>query len=646
MSLRGQNDEGIMEDDQGIMAGSMRERASFRGWLGKMFADSRDSPERHSEVSPALDSPRSQNQWESHIQEIESYFQQLLTSDLDGDDLLEENDGFQASPEAAELLESPDFNTDLAEKIEYLKSKINEVHQEIQLKRREAKENVEKHAKAKWVLSLCIDRAEELEARIKEEVKNRSELEKELDAEKERMSEVVNDIEESKSRLSSLVQLQTELSNKLQRSTVAKSHAEAQLEKAVTTRTEMVREIEELRRQRAVLNRRIEFCREKDAIGMVSKLNELTCGFREYTSDEIRVATADFSEGMRLKSGGDFTNVYKGRMKHGTVAIKMLDSSGKISDEVFQAKVDLLSHIRHPHWVAMIGLCSELKCIVLEYMHNGSLRDVLSSSHRSSRHRNRVLQWQDRIRVAAQVFMGLGFLHMARPKPLVHGSLTSSHVLLDRNHVAKICGCGLSQAHDERDMREDIRAFGAIMLHLLTGRQWAGLFQDAVAIGSVGMAQIVDEMAGDWPANLAEEFAGLGLKCLSVNQELDAELSIARVMEQLNRMKNRADESMATVGSEPADPGGVDEEDSCDVPKVFLCPILQDVMKNPHVAADGFSYEREAIQEWLETGHDTSPMTNLRLKHTRLTPNHALRSLIQDWQNKRLRGFTDAVKCC
>ncbi|KAK6931385.1 U-box domain [Dillenia turbinata] len=60
-----------------------------------------------------------------------------------------------------------------------------------------------------------------------------------------------------------------------------------------------------------------------------------------------------------------------------------------------------------------------------------------------------------------------------------------------------------------------------------------------------------------------------------------------------------------------------------------------EVMKNPHVAADGFSYELEAIEEWLGMAHDTSPMTNLRLKHKHLTPNHTLRTLIQDWYNSR-----------
>ncbi|CAH8389135.1 unnamed protein product [Eruca vesicaria subsp. sativa] len=66
-------------------------------------------------------------------------------------------------------------------------------------------------------------------------------------------------------------------------------------------------------------------------------------------------------------------------------------------------------------------------------------------------------------------------------------------------------------------------------------------------------------------------------------------------------------------------------------PQYFLCPITQDVMEDPHVAADGFTYEGEAISSWFERGHETSPMTNKRLPHTCLVPNLALRSAIQEW---------------
>ncbi|OMO72958.1 hypothetical protein COLO4_27361 [Corchorus olitorius] len=38
---------------------------------------------------------------------------------------------------------------------------------------------------------------------------------------------------------------------------------------------------------------------------------------------------------------------------------------------------------------------------------------------------------------------------MAEPRPLVHGQLTASNILLDRNLVAKISGYGLTQRHHD-----------------------------------------------------------------------------------------------------------------------------------------------------------------------------------------------------
>ncbi|KAK9284992.1 hypothetical protein L1049_024174 [Liquidambar formosana] len=464
---------------------------------------------------------------------------------------------------------------------------------------------------------------------------SRIEIQKDLDATKENVSEVRNDIRESRSRLNSIMELQSELSTKLHSSSLARSHAETQLEKAVIARADMVREIEDLRRQRDVLQRRIEFCREKDAIGMVSRFGELSCSYREYTAEEIRLATDDFSERLRLKSGGDWTNVYKGRMNHATVAIKKLSSVHGLSQEGFQAKVKLLSQIRHPRLVAMIGICSGLNCIVFEYMHNGSLRDTLFSSHRNSRKKNRTLRWPDRIRIAAEVCSGLSFLHLAEPRPIIHGNLNPSNILLDRNLYAKIHGFGLPRCHDEFDGSSDVRAFGLLMLMLLTGRNWAGQVDEAMVMNSAALIGVLDKMAGEWPLDLAEEFAGIAMKCLSIDQVPNTDLSITSVMRELDRLRKKAAALADTRGCEVVIEGGANPEDTSDVPSVFLCPIFQDVMQNPHVAADGFSYELEAIEEWLGMGHNTSPMTNLQLEHNHLTPNHTLRSLIQDWNNRR-----------
>lgn len=57
------------------------------------------------------------------------------------------------------------------------------------------------------------------------------------------------------------------------------------------------------------------------------------------------------------------------------------------------------------------------------------------------------------------------------------------------------------------------------------------------------------------------------------------------------------------------------------IPEKYRCSITLKIMIDPVVAADGHTYEREAIEEWLKS-HDTSPKTNLKLKHRELTENH------------------------
>ena len=56
-------------------------------------------------------------------------------------------------------------------------------------------------------------------------------------------------------------------------------------------------------------------------------------------------------------------------------------------------------------------------------------------------------------------------------------------------------------------------------------------------------------------------------------------------------------------------------------------------MDDPHIAADGFTYEQRAIKAWLEK-HNVSPVTKHRLPHSILTPNHTLRSALQDWKSR------------
>ena len=63
-------------------------------------------------------------------------------------------------------------------------------------------------------------------------------------------------------------------------------------------------------------------------------------------------------------------------------------------------------------------------------------------------------------------------------------------------------------------------------------------------------------------------------------------------------------------------------------PPELVCPISHELMCDPVFAADGHSYERADITEWLK-GHNTSPLTGEALANTQLTPSHAMRGLVQ-----------------
>ncbi|TKY58719.1 putative U-box domain-containing protein 50 [Spatholobus suberectus] len=621
---RVKNNEIIMEDDNGVKIASMRDKINFKDWLERMFFDKTiDSQPRSScgssTSSTNLESYLNQNQWEFSFQEIENYLQELLPLNLEEGSSGQDNQVSHISPIEPYVEErNTSDNTSAAENIEILKDKLNEAYRTIQMKRKEDEANWERHEKAEWAIYICNRREEELESLIKKEVTRKEELKKELDAEKEQLHENRMDIEESKKRLSLVAEQQSELLNSLHISTLAVSQAETKLGEALTEKTEMLREMNDLRRQRDGLNRRIQFYQRKRCHRNECRLIEKGCGLREYTKEEIILATHNFSEQMRLKSGGNWTNVYRGQINYSTVAIKKLISLPELSQLDFQAKVGYLGSIRQPHLVSVLGFCSEPKCLVLEYMHKGSLEEMLFC-----RNRSRALSWRDCLRIAVEVCSGLGFLNAAQPRPIIHCVPSPSKILLDCNLVAKITGFGLPGCSEECNDNSDMKAIGVLLQNLLTGRRnWVTMDTEA----------FFDEIGGQWPLDVGRAVVGLAMRCMSMNCEPNGEMSITRVREELSEIRRKGNDMVSREGWRTINGGDVGQ-DSTHVPSVFVCPILQKIMKNPHIAADGFSYELEAIEEWLQSGHDISPK-NLTLKHKLLTPNHTLRSLIQDWQRK------------
>lgn len=70
------------------------------------------------------------------------------------------------------------------------------------------------------------------------------------------------------------------------------------------------------------------------------------------------------------------------------------------------------------------------------------------------------------------------------------------------------------------------------------------------------------------------------------------------------------------------------------IPKKYICPITGKIMRDPVWAADGETYEREAIEKHLQNC-DTSPLDkNIRLEHKNLFPAKALKGKIENFFQK------------
>lgn len=87
--------------------------------------------------------------------------------------------------------------------------------------------------------------------------------------------------------------------------------------------------------------------------------------------------------------------------------------------------------------------------------------------------------------------------------------------------------------------------------------------------------------------------------------------------------------------------------DSVSPPFELVCPIRHVLMVNdPVLALDGYTYEREAIVEWLERGgagggdHTAalSPMTHEPLGNATLVSNVAIRTMARDWFTKMAKS--------
>ncbi|XWS72207.1 hypothetical protein CRYUN_Cryun02cG0020500 [Craigia yunnanensis] len=386
----------------------------------------------------------------------------------------------------------------------------------------------------------------------------------------------------------------------------------------------------------------------KESLEKQKIVDALICSgrrYRKYTRDEIEIATDFFSESDVIGQGA-YGKVYKCSLHRTPVAVKVLRPDAVDRKEEFLKEVEVLSQLHHPHIVLLLGACPENGCLVYEYLENGSLEE-----HIFQQNGKPPLPWFIRFRIVFEVASGLAFLHNSKPDSIVHRDLKPGNILLDRNYVSKIGDVGLAKLISDvvpdniteyKDSilagtlyymdpeyqrtgtirpKSDLYALGVTTLQLLTARHPNGLLLAVEnAITKSSLADILDKSVIDWPLAETEELARIALKCSKLRcrdrPDLDTE-----VLPILKRLVEVADASLKL------------ENNNLYAPSHYFCPILQEVMDDPYIVADGFTYEHRAIEAWLEK-HNVSPVTKRRLQHSILTPNHTLRSAIQDWKSR------------
>ncbi|KAK0580676.1 hypothetical protein LWI29_004921 [Acer saccharum] len=352
--------------------------------------------------------------------------------------------------------------------------------------------------------------------------------------------------------------------------------------------------------------------------------------FPMFSLSEIHEATRYFDPSLKVTEQ-EYGSIYKGLLHHTPVTIKVLNLDSLQGPSEFQQEVNVMNQFRHPNVITVIGVCQESCALIYEYLPNGSLEDRLNCKDNTP-----PLSWKTRICIATDICSVLIFLHSSNPQSIIHGDLKAANVLLDSNFVCKLSDFGIYHYRqfplkEEVSSKSDIYSFGIILLQLLTGRSW---FDKKILFTGRSSLNIAEEMqdggnleafldytAGDWPFVEAIQLVHMALRCCDIEPSKRPDL-VSEAWRVLKPMR-------AACGASSSFWTG--SRDHSKPPSYFICPILLEVMQDPVVAADGYTYEAEAMKGWLESGHDTSPMTNLRLPHHQVIPNHSLRSAIQEW---------------
>ncbi|XP_062210688.1 putative serine/threonine-protein kinase isoform X2 [Phragmites australis] len=250
-----------------------------------------------------------------------------------------------------------------------------------------------------------------------------------------------------------------------------------------------------------------------------------------FSLNELKSATRNFHM-MNCIGRGGFGTVYKGNLKDGTqIAIKKLSAESKQGTNEFLTEINVISNVRHPNLVQLIGCCVEgnNRLLVYEYAENNSLANALLGS----KNKCIPLDWQKRAAICIGTGSGLAFLHEEAQPRIVHRDIKASNILLDKKLLPKIGDFGLAKLFPDTITHISTRVAGTTgylapeyaLLGQLTKK--ADIYSFGVLVLEVTwklreegrLLEIVDPDMGKYPEEQVLRFIKVALLCTQATSQ-------------------------------------------------------------------------------------------------------------------------------